>query len=365
MSEFFKALEQAERDRQREQRAGASDVAVTAVPETVDAPEVRESAPPVSAPAAPVPEAAAAAAPPSVAPPAVAAVPAAPVARTPAPPKPAPAEPAVAAAGPKTAPPLASQVTSAASGVFKPSLRSPAHRARSNGRVPYLVAQSDPGSIEAEAYRTVRANIELMARDHAPRHIAVTSAMGGDGKSTTAANLAVVAAQAGRRVCLVDADLHHPNLHDVFGFPNVDGFAAALEQGVPIQMAARPTDVPNLSLVVAGRGPHETFHDLVTSQRLERFLRESEMAFDLVVFDTPPVMSTADALSVASVADGVILVVRSGSVPVSILRRAIGQVKHVNGRVLGVLMNRVDLRGSHASYYGYRRPARSTAGTKA
>lgn len=361
MSEFFKALEQAERDRQREQRAGASDVAVTAVPETVDAPEVRGSAPPVPAPAAPAPEVSAPAAPPSVASPAVAAAPAAP---TPAPPKPAPAEPAVAAAGPNTAPPLASGVTSAASGVFKPSLRSPAHRARSNGRVPYLVAQSEPGSIEAEAYRTVRANIELMARDHAPRHIAVTSAMGGDGKSTTAANLAVVAAQAGRRVCLVDADLHHPNLHDVFGFPNVDGFAAALEQGIAIQMVARPTDVPNLSLVVAGRSPHETFHDLVTSQRLERFLRESDVAFDLVVFDTPPVMSTADALSVAAVADGVILVVRSGSAPVSVLRRAIGQVKHVNGRVLGVLMNRVDLRGSQASYYGYRRPARP-AGMKA
>lgn len=217
-----------------------------------------------------------------------------------------------------------------------------------------LLALTDPSSIEADAYRTLRANIELMSNDGAYRHIAITSASGGDGKSTTAANLAVVAAQGGRRVCLVDADLRHPSLHEVFGLPNVDGLALALEQGKPLDAVAQSPDIENLSIVVAGRGAQETFHDLVTSQRLDHILRQSEAAFDLVIFDSPPVI-VADSLSVAAVCDGVILVVRAGSIPFAVLRRAIGQVRQVKGRVLGVLLNQVNLRATDAeSYRNYR-----------
>ena len=350
MSQFFKALEQAERDRLREEEAGAASgpapqttgtenaAPVAEVAVTTPAPSTPRVSTPVSKPAPPKPE-----------------VP------TPAP-RPAPPKPEVVTPAPA---PLY-QVPSPAS-VFRPALRARdgvRPRGGFSRRQPMLIAQSDPNSIEAEAFRTVRAKIELMATDRAPRHIAITSATNGDGKSTSAANLAIVAAQGGRRVCLVDGDLRRPTLHDLFGLPNVDGLASALAQGKPLHTVAKASDIENLSIVVAGRGSHESFQDLLTPQRLEKLLRESEPAFDLVLFDTPPVISVADALNVAAACDGVILVVRAGSVPFSVLRRAVEQIGHVKGRVLGVLLNRVDLRGTDAEYYKYYR-AYHAAGPKA
>jgi Mrp family chromosome partitioning ATPase len=140
----------------------------------------------------------------------------------------------------------------------------------------------------------------------------------------------------------------------------VVGLASALAHGKPLHTVARASDIENLSVVVAGRGAQENFQDLVTPQRLAKVLRESEPAFDLVLFDTPPVFSVADALNVAAACDGVILVVRAGSVPFSVLRRAVQQIAHVKGRVLGVLLNRVDLRGSDADFYRYYRAYHAT-----
>jgi len=360
MSQFFKALEQAERDRLRQDEAEV----------TTSAPQPRAKAADARIPEAVASEAAVAERP--VAEVAVAKVPA-----------PKPDAPAVDKA--ETLPPVASRppVTPrepapvfkrrrppspppqapSSIGVFRESLRtsdrSGIARAAAGSR-PLLVVQTNPNSIEAEAYRTVRTNIELMSDANGCRHIAITSAAGGDGKSTTAANLAVVAAQGGRRVCLVDADLRRPTVHDIFGLRNVDGLVTALEHGQPLQTVAQATDIEGLSVVVAGRGADERFHDLLTPQRLENVLRQSEGAFDIVVFDSPPVTSVADALNIAAVCDGVILVVRAGSVPFSVLRRAIGQVTQVKGRVMGVLLNRVDLRATDSQSYGYFRGYQAT-----
>ena len=363
MSQFFKALEQAERDRLRPDQ----DDATTITPPTRTAPADSD---------AQIADA-------LVADGAVAERPAPSVAERPAP---SVAErPAPSAAGAKVEAPIADAPKAAAArpsvtkpvsrkplftpqprpstvpapgGVFRPSLRTSERSKTAGGghaRQPLLIVQTQPNSVEAEAYRTVRTNIELMSDGAGCRHIAITSAAGGDGKSTTAANLAVVAAQAGRRVCLVDADLRRPTVHEVFGLRNVDGLASALEHGQPLQAVAQATDITGLSVVVAGRGVEERFHDLLTSQRLESVLRQSEGTFDLVLFDSPPVTSVADALSVAAACDGVILVVRAASVPYSLLRRAIGQITQVKGRVLGVLLNHVDLRATDSQSYGYFR----------
>jgi protein-tyrosine kinase len=342
MSEFFKALEQAERDRLRQDQTdspGASPLKRPGAP---------ENGAPVTEPVAPQH--------------------AAPKAETLKPsPSPGPvptAQPARPSAGRAAAKPAWPAPASAPASVFRRSLRT-SERSRLSGRFtarqPVLVTETDPNSIEADAYRTVRANIELMSDAGAVRRIAITSAAGGDGKSTTAANLAVVAAQGGRRVCLIDGDLRRPALHDVFGLSNVDGLALALEQGKPLHAVARLSDIENLSIVVAGRGTEETsFHDLFTPQRLETLLRESEAAFDLVLFDSPPVV-LAETLGIAAVCDGVILVVRAGSIPFGVLRRAVGQVRQVKGKVLGVLLNRVDPRTTDASYYGAYHTTRSKA----
>lgn len=341
MSQFFKALEQAERDRLREKESGATD-GLTPLPTPLD------TTPPVSEAkvAAPAPR------------------PAPPQAEVPTPVS-APASTPVSKPilRPESVTPTPPYEMPPATNVFRPALRSRdgvRRGGRASRRQPVLIAHSDPGSIEAEAFRTVRAKIELMGADRASRCVAVTSVTNGDGKSTSAANLAVVFAQGGRRVCLVDGDLRRPTLHDLFGLPNVGGLASALAQSKPLHTVAKASDIENLSIVVAGRGSQESFQDLLTPQRLEKVLRESEGAFDIVLFDTPPVFSVADALNVAAASDGVVLVVRAGSVPLSVLRRAVQQITHVKGRVLGVLLNRVDLRAAEADFYRYYRAYHST-----
>jgi protein-tyrosine kinase len=366
MSEFFKALEQAERDRTRE--AGAAD----AVKRPSEARPTPAEARPTPAEARPTP-AEARPTPAEARPTPAEARPTQAEAR----PKraasePAPAEPRLSVkaarvvatpppsvtAEPSSLPVQTSSIMDAPppSRVFRPSLRKQdGFRARAGlkGRLPVLVVQTEPASIEAQAYRTIRANTELMsANGSGVRRLAITSASSGEGKSTTAANLAAVAAQGGRRVCLVDADLHRPMLHQIFGLPNVNGLVTALAQDKPLQSVAKSADIENLSVVVAGRAPGETFQDVLSPERLNKMLQESEDAFDLVVFDTPPIVS-ADALNVASVCGGVVLVVRAGHIPFSVLRRAVAQVTQVKGRVLGVVLNRFNPRADNAASYHY------------
>jgi capsular exopolysaccharide synthesis family protein len=219
---------------------------------------------------------------------------------------------------------------------------------------PVLVTRLDPASVAAEAFRTLRTNLEFRRADRPLRSIAVTSPIAGAGKSTTAANLAVAAAQSGTRVCLVDADLRKPVLHGTFGMPNSGGLAAILKGDLPFSSAVRDTGIPNLSLVVAGQRS-ETTQGLFTSERVQKLLTEANNHFDLVLYDTPPVLLVADAVHAVALCDGVILVVGWGSIPRSVLQRAVRQITQVKGEILGVLLNRVDLRRTDDDVYRYYR----------
>jgi capsular exopolysaccharide synthesis family protein len=221
--------------------------------------------------------------------------------------------------------------------------------------VPVLITQLEPDSIAAEAYRTVRTNLEFIRTDRPCRNVVVTSPTAGSGKSTTAANLAVAAAQSGRRVCLVDADVRRPMLHEVFGLPNTGGLINALRGGMPLETAARPTRIENLSLVVAGQNTAGAAQALFTSERLRRVMSEGGDQLDLVIYDTAPVLLVADSVNLAAMSDGVIIVVRWGSIPPRVLQRAVHQITQVNGRVLGVLLNQVNLRRDDDDVYRYYR----------
>lgn len=223
------------------------------------------------------------------------------------------------------------------------------------GEPPRLVAYVDPKSVAAEAYRALRANLEFLPGERACRNVVVTSASVGEGKSTTAANLAVTAAQSGWRVCLVDADLRRPVLHRVFDVANKGGLVAALAQELPLSAVAVPTAVPNLSVVVAGTEETLPRADLITASRLQHVLSSAARDWDLVLYDTPPVIAVADTIHLVAQCDGVILVVKSGAIPMSVLRRAERQIQQVRGRVLGVLLNRVDLKSRDDDSYGYYR----------
>ena len=228
----------------------------------------------------------------------------------------------------------------------------PAKKKPSSGRaLPELVADTNPRSPASEAYRTLRTNIQFASLDRPHRILVVTSASPGEGKTTTVANFGV---QAGSRVCVVDADLRRPGLHRVFDVPNAQGLTTALVEGLPLNKVALPTRVPNLSVLPSGPLPPNPA-ELVGSNRMHELLEAATADFDLILCDTPPIVAVSDAVSLAARCDGVILVVRVGTVPHDVIRRAAAQLEAVNARILGVLLNSVNMRreGYYYDYYRY------------
>jgi capsular exopolysaccharide synthesis family protein len=217
-----------------------------------------------------------------------------------------------------------------------------------------LIAQTDPKSPAAEAYRALRTSIQFAHLDNPCRTILITSASAGEGKTTTAANFAVVAAQAGSKVCLVDADLRRPGLHRAFGLENTRGLTTALLEDFTLADVAQPTLLPSLQVVTSGPLPPNPA-ELAGSNRMRQLLESAPSAFDLVILDSPPVMPVSDGIALSAHSDGVILVVKVGTVPSEVVRRAVEQIESVRGRVLGVVLNRVNPRRDGDYYYDHYR----------
>jgi protein-tyrosine kinase len=232
------------------------------------------------------------------------------------------------------------------------SVREPQSR---SGTPIALVTETAPKSAAAEAYRTLRTNIQFAGLDRPCKTIVITSATPAEGKTTTAANFAAVCAQSGSRVLLVDGDLRKPTLHKIFGLDNQRGLTTTMIEGKSLADVAILTRVPNLSVVVSGPLP-PSHAELAASRRMHDLLETATRDFDLIVIDTPPVLLVSDAVALAAQTDGVILVVRGGKTSAEAARRAAEQIDAVKGRILGVLLNRVDARNSsyyadHGSYY--------------
>lgn len=222
------------------------------------------------------------------------------------------------------------------------------------GPAPALVVDTDPKSPASEAYRTLRTNIQFAGLDQPCRTLVFTSATAGEGKTTSAANFALAASGGGSRVCLIDADLRRPALHRVFGLANKRGLSSALIESVPLGRLAQPTNVPNLSVLTSGPLPPNPA-EMVGSKRMRDSLDSAAEEFDLIICDSPPVISVSDAVALSAQCDGVILVVRVGGVPRDVVQRAAEQIEAVKGRILGVLLNRVNVRrdGYYYDYYRY------------
>jgi capsular exopolysaccharide synthesis family protein len=216
-----------------------------------------------------------------------------------------------------------------------------------------LIAEADVKSPASEAYRTLRTNLNFADLDGPCRSLVVTSTVQEEGKTTTAANIAVVSAQAGTRVCLVDADLRRPALHRVFGLTNAEGLTTALLDGLSFAKVAQPTRIPNLVVVTSGRIPPNPA-EVVGSRRMAQLVETAISEFDLVIFDTPPVISVADAVALAARCEGVLLVIRAGRVPPAVILRAIHQIQAVKGRIIGAILNNVNLQRDGYDYGYYQ-----------
>jgi capsular exopolysaccharide synthesis family protein len=228
-----------------------------------------------------------------------------------------------------------------------------------------LVMLDDPRSFQAEAYRVLRTNLHYANPDAPLRRILITSAGPGEGKSTTVANLGISLAQSERAVLLVDTDLRRPMLHALFRQPNSPGLSSYLAGDALLDAVVQKTAVPNLSIVASGPTPPNPA-ELLGSRRMRDFVNSVSERFDAVVFDSPPVLAVSDACTLASLVDGVLLVVGSGTAPQASLRRAKEQILAVRGRIIGAVVNRFDAGAAgyskryYDTYDGYY-----TRGTKA
>ena len=214
-----------------------------------------------------------------------------------------------------------------------------------------MITQSRPLSQMAESYRALRTSLLLTSVGAPPITILITSALPREGKSTTSINTALVLAQKGTRVLLIDADLRRPSIHKTLGMGPRIGLSNVLTGGATLpQATVRSTLLPNLFILPAGTPPPNP-SELLASARMFDLLTEVREQYDHIVVDTPPTLSVTDAVVLSTRADAVVLVIRSAQTTKPALRRARDILAQVNARVAGVLMNAVNLDSPDYYYY--------------
>jgi succinoglycan biosynthesis transport protein ExoP len=214
-----------------------------------------------------------------------------------------------------------------------------------------LVTQVRPQSQMAESYRALRTSLLLSNLGAPPKVIMVTSALPQEGKTTTSMNSAVVLAQKGVRVLLIDADLRRPSIHKNLGIGPHSGLSNVLTGSATLEQAIIRTSIlPNLDVLAAGTPPPNPA-ELLASANMRELLTKLREMYDHIVIDTPPSLSVTDAVVLSPRADAVVLVIRSSQTTKNALRRSRDILMQVNAKVVGVLLNAVDLRSPDYYYY--------------
>jgi polysaccharide biosynthesis transport protein len=216
---------------------------------------------------------------------------------------------------------------------------------------PTLVTYSRPRSEAAEAYRSLRTSILLSSYGGPPKVILVTSALPQEGKTTISANSALVLAQRGGRVLLIDADLRRPGIDRLFGFRASKGLSTLISGGDKTEDVIVPfADEPNLWILPAGPIPPQPA-ELLGSTVMKEHLARWRTEFDHIIIDTPPCLSVTDAVLLSPEADRIILVARAGKTTKLALRRACDVLLQVNARVMGIVLNALSLDSAETYYY--------------
>jgi capsular exopolysaccharide synthesis family protein len=220
-----------------------------------------------------------------------------------------------------------------------------------------LYIHRHPRSRAAEMFRAIRTNLLFMSPDKPFRTVVVSSASPSEGKSTTLINLGVAMAQTGTRVLLMDTDMRRPRLHLAFGVPDDVGVSSLVVGEGSLERAVKSTEVPNLFLLPCGPlppNPAELLHTRAFSELLSK-LKER---YDCILLDSPPLGPVSDALVLAKQADGILLVLKAGGTHREQAKRAIRSLRDVKARIIGALLNHVDMKGGHGAdfsvYYSYQ-----------
>jgi capsular exopolysaccharide synthesis family protein len=227
-----------------------------------------------------------------------------------------------------------------------------------------ILKDAPPDCPDAEGYRIMRTNIEFNRKSPDANSLTIVSGGMGEGKSTTLNNLAFTFARGGYKTLIVDADLRRPSQHRFFGASNEKGMTDYLTSDVPLDPLIIQTDIDNLSLLPSGRLPIDAV-GILNSQRMLDLINTVKRSYDMVFFDSPPILGVSDASVLASSVDLTIVVVQHRRFPKSMLLRVKQNLTNVNARIVGCVLNNTDIRHDeyyeyYTSYYQYYNPQQSS-----
>ncbi|MGP4038823.1 CpsD/CapB family tyrosine-protein kinase [Gracilibacillus sp. D59] len=217
--------------------------------------------------------------------------------------------------------------------------------------VRHLITKMNPRSPISEQYKTIRTNLQFSSVDGELKTMLVTSSGPSEGKSSTTANLAIVFAQQGKKVLLIDADMRKPTLHYTFRIDNRRGLSSVLVGESSLQESVTSSDVAGLDLLTCGPIPPNP-SELLGSKAMENLISNAGLDYDLVLFDTPPVLAVTDAQILANICDGAVMVVRSNQTEYDAATKAKELLDVGNAKLLGVVLNDREQKKGHYYYYG-------------
>jgi capsular exopolysaccharide synthesis family protein len=225
-------------------------------------------------------------------------------------------------------------------------------RVESNHSFPVELATSDfPKSMLSEAYRSIRTSILLSSSGNPPKTIAVSSPNPGEGKTTTVMNTAIVLAQTGARVIIIDADMRKPRIHKVFGKENGVGLSSFLSGNAELEAVVQKSKIPDLYYIPSGPIPPNP-SELLGSVLFKKMIEGLGSRFHYLIIDSPPLLAFSDSVIISTNVDGVVMVVIGGKTPRETLKRSKEVLLQVDARILGVVINRARIRGAeYGSYY--------------
>lgn len=223
---------------------------------------------------------------------------------------------------------------------------------RENSYPVELITFGHPKSMLSEAYRNIRTSILLSFSGKPPKKIVISSPNPAEGKTTTVINTAIALSQTGARVLIIEADLRKPRIYRIFEQENGIGLSNFLSGNADLESIIRKTEIPNLFCILSGPLPPNP-SELLGSCVFKNMIESLGERFDHLVIDAPPILGFADSIILSTSVDGVILVVQGGKTPRETLQRAKDVLSQVNARILGVVINRVNIRRSGYDGYGY------------
>jgi tyrosine-protein kinase Etk/Wzc len=213
-----------------------------------------------------------------------------------------------------------------------------------------LIAQSAPRSLASEAFRALRTGLHFSAISKDKKTMVFTSTFPREGKSTISSNTAIVMAQTGARVLVVDCDLRRSSQHEKFGCSKTPGLSEVLTRDVTLEQAINKTAIPGLDLLCAGTAPPNP-SELLSSEEMRQLLLSQRENYDYIIIDAPPVLAVTDAPVLTTVSDIVVLVMEAGRVPVKAAENMREILAGLNAHIAGIVFNDRTGKGERYSYY--------------